>query len=299
MPCSGEDQRARVVGRWRVAAVITAVVTAASLGVAAIGAVPAAAAAAPICVSSVHPLAAARMSANIATTLAQRPHSVVAIDEADPALGVTCVLNPTWHFYSASVIKVTILSALLYKIGGVGHLTTAQRNLAYSMITQSNNSAATALWNEVGMGAMQNYLNRQGMHSTKLSSLWGLTQITAQDELTQLNALSYPSILGPYARAYVLSLMAEVTSSQRWGVSAGVGAGVTVHIKNGWLAHPTSTDWIINSLGVFTGSNINYDMAILTTGAVGGQTESYGIQTVQDTAGIINANLAGLHALFG
>lgn len=299
MPCSGQDQRARVIGRRHVAAVITAAVTAALLGVVAIGAVPAAAAAAPICVSSVHPLAAARMSANIATTLAQRPHSVVAIYEEDPALGVTCVLNPTEHFYSASVIKVTILSALLYKIGGVGHLTTAQRNLAYSMITQSNNSAATALWNEVGMGAMQNYLNRQGMHSTVLSSAWGLTQITAQDELTQLNALSYPGILGPYARAYVLSLMAEVTSSQRWGVSAGVGAGVTVHIKNGWLAHPSSADWIINSLGVFTGSNINYDMAILTTGAVGGQTESYGIQTVQDTAGIINRNLAGLHAIFG
>jgi Beta-lactamase enzyme family len=298
MPCNGESRRARVAARRRVATVITAAVTAASLGVLVVGAVPAAAAD-PICVSSAHPRAAARMSANIATTLAQRPHSVVAIYEEDPALGVTCVLNPTVHFYSASVIKVTILSALLYKIGGVGHLTTAQRNLAYSMITQSNNSAATTLWNEVGMSAMQNYLNRQGMHSTVLSSIWGLTQITALDELSQLNALSYPSILGPYARAYVLSLMAQVTSSQRWGVSAGVGAGVTVHIKNGWLAHPSSTDWIINSLGVFTGSDINYDMAILTTGAVGGQTESYGIQTVQDTAGIINANLAGLHALFG
>jgi hypothetical protein len=299
MPCNGENRQARVAARRRVATVITAAVTAVSLGVVVVGAVPAAAAPAPICVSSVHPLAAARMSANIATTLAQRPHSVVAIYEEDPALGVTCVLNPTEHFYSASVIKVTILSALLYKIGGVGHLTTAQRNLAYSMITQSNNSAATTLWNEVGMSAMQNYLNRQGMHSTVLSSIWGLTQITALDELSQLNALSYPSILGPYARAYVLSLMAQVTSSQRWGVSAGVGAGVTVHIKNGWLAHPAAADWIINSLGVFTGSNINYDMAVLNGPAVGGQTEAYGIQTVQDVAGIINSNLAGLHALFG
>jgi Beta-lactamase enzyme family len=299
MPCNGEHHRLRAAARRRVTTVITAAITVASLGIVVAGAVPAAAASAPICVSSVHPLAAARMSADIATTLAQRPHSVVAIYEEDPALGVTCVLNPTEHFYSASVIKVTILSALLYKIGGVGHLTSAQRNLAYSMITQSSNSAATTLWNEVGMAAMQNYLNRQGMHSTVLSSVWGLTQITALDELTQLNALSYPSILGPYARAYVLSLMAQVISSQRWGVSAGAGAGVTVHIKNGWLAHPAAADWIINSLGVFTGTNVNYDMAILTTGAVGGQTESYGIQTVQDTAGIINKNLAGLYALFG
>jgi hypothetical protein len=149
------------------------------------------------------------------------------------------------------------------------------------------------------MGAMQNFLSRAGMYSTVLSPAWGLTRITPQDELTQLRALSYPSLLGPYARAYVLSLMAQVTSSQRWGVSAGVGPGVTVHIKNGWLPHPAANDWIINSLGVFTGSGINYQMALLTAPTVGGQTETYGIQTVEGVAGIINRNLAGLSAIFG
>jgi hypothetical protein len=285
--------------RRRLSTAVTAAVIAASIGAAVTLTAPAAEAATPICVSAVHPLAAARMSANIATTLAQRPHSYVAIAASDPALGVTCARNLAVHFYSASVIKVTILSALLYKIGGMAHLTTAQRNLAYVMITQSSNSAATTLWNEVGMSAMQNFLNRAGMHSTVLSSAWGLTRITAQDELTQLRVLSYPSLLGPYARAYVLSLMAQVISSQRWGVTAGAGAGVTVHIKNGWLPYPASYDWNINSLGVFTGSNINYQMAVLTAPAAGGQTESYGIQTVQGVAGIINRNLAGLYALFG
>jgi len=292
-------QLSRRAGRRRLVTLFAAIVTTASVGVAVASTVPAAAASAPICVSTVHPRAAARMSADIASTLAQRPHSVVAIAASDPNLGVTCALNTTAHFYSASVIKVTILSALIYKIGGVGHLTTAQRNLAYSMITQSNNSSATALWNEAGMGAMQNFLNRAGMHSTVLSSAWGLTRITAQDELTQLRDLSYPSLLGPYARAYILSLMAQVTSSQRWGVSRAAGPGVTVHIKNGWLGYPASYDWNINSLGVFTGKNINYQMAVLISPAAGGQSESYGIQTVQDAAGIINANLAGLYRLFG
>ena len=295
MACYGE----RVAGRRRVRMVIVTLVTAAAASVMVAVAGPAAAASAPICVSARHPLAAARMSANIATTLAQRPHSVVAIAAVDTNLGVTCALNQTAHFYSASVIKVTILSALLYKIGGVGHLTASQRSLAYAMITQSSNSAATTLWNEVGIGAMQNFLYRAGMRNTVLASAWGLTRITAHDELTQLSVLSYPSLLGPYARAYVLSLMAQVISSQRWGVPAGLGAGVTLHIKNGWLDYPTSYDWNINSLGVFTGSNINYQMAVLTGPAAGGQSESYGIQTVQGVAGIINRNLAGLHALFG
>src|SRR5215469_4580909 len=53
-----------------------------------------------VCVSSTHPAAAARMSASIATTLAQRRQSVVAIDASDPNLGVTCAVNPTWHFRS-------------------------------------------------------------------------------------------------------------------------------------------------------------------------------------------------------
>jgi len=292
------DQLIRSRAR-RAAALVVATVTATAAGLVMAATVPANAATTPICVSSVHPQAAARMSANIASTVAQRPHSYVALAATDSALGVTCALNPNNHFYSASVIKVTILSALLYKIGGVGNLTAAQRNLAYAMITQSSNSAATTLWNEVGMSAMQNFLNRAGMHSTVLSTAWGLTRITAHDELTQLRALSYPSLLGPYARAYVLSLMAQVISSQRWGVSAGVGSGVTVHIKNGWLGYPASYDWNINSLGVFTGSNINYQMAVLSGPRAGSQSESYGIQTVQGVAGIVNRNLAGLYAIFG
>ncbi|HEY2504950.1 MAG TPA: serine hydrolase [Streptosporangiaceae bacterium] len=272
-----------------------------SLGAGA-GAVAASASAAgtPICVSAHHPRAAARMSANIAAALARRPHSVTGLAASDPALGVTCALRSASHFYAASVIKVTILSALLLKIGGVGHLTSAQRNLADAMITQSSNSAATQLWNEVGMTSMQRFLNRAGMSHTVLSSAWGLTRITPQDELTQLHLLSVPGkVLGVHARDYVLTLMAEVVSSQRWGVSAGAGRGVTVHIKNGWLPYPRAADWNINSLGVFTGKNINYQVAVLTAPASGGQGESYGIQTVQLAAGIINRNLAGLDALFG
>jgi hypothetical protein len=270
------------------------------LGAGAVITAPASAATTPICVSARHPRAAANMSANIAKSLAGRPHSVVGLAAWDPALGVSCAVRPKSHFYAASVMKVTILSALLLKIGGVGHLTTKQRSLAYAMITQSSNSAATTLWNEVGMASMQNFLNKAGMTSTVLSTAWGLTRITPYNELTLLHMLSVPGkVLGPYAQAYVLTLMAEVIPSQRWGVSAGAPSNVTVHIKDGWLPYPGTSDWIINSIGVFTGKNINYQMAVLNAPASGGQSESYGIQTVQAVAGIINKNLAGLYALFG
>lgn len=287
------------VGR-RTAAVAASALVIGTLALSAAAPAPALAASVPICVSGPHPLAAARMSTRIATIAAERPHSLIGLAAFDPALGLSCAMNPTTHFHSASVVKVTILSALLLKIGGVGHLTAAQRTLAHAMITQSSNSAATALWNEVGMADMQRFLNRAGMHETVLSTAWGLTQITAHDELTLLQSLSYPSaVLGPYARDYVLTLMAEVIPSQRWGVSAGAPAGVTVHIKNGWLPYPNPADWLVNSIGAVTGAKFDYQMVVLTAPAAGGQSESYGIQTIQAVAATINANIAGLEALFG
>jgi Beta-lactamase enzyme family len=294
---AGIHRLTRQAARWSVAVAMASAVSLAAVGAGVGTAAPASAATAPICASAQHPRAAATMSASIAATLAGRPHSVVGLAALDPAFGVGCSLRATAHFYAASVVKVTILSALLLKTGG--RLTGAQQNLASAMITQSNNSAATTLFDEVGMTSMQYFLNRAGMHQTILSSAWGLTQITPEDELTQLRVLAAPgTLLSNSARAYVLGLMAKVTASQRWGVSFDAPANVTVHIKNGWLPYPFSSDWRINSLGVFIGTNINYQVAILTAPAADGQSESYGIATVQAVAGIINRNLAGLYAIF-
>src|SRR5271165_3036902 len=109
-------------------------------------AVPAAATAAaakatPICTSAKHPYIAAKISAGISAALAGRPGSFVGLDAVDGADGLSCQLHATDHFYAASVVKVTILSALLLKVGGPSHLTAAQRSLAVQMITQSSNSA--------------------------------------------------------------------------------------------------------------------------------------------------------------
>jgi hypothetical protein len=261
-----------------------------------------AAARTPICTSAKHPRLAARISRGISSALARRTGSVVGLAASDAADGLTCALRQSVHFYSASVIKVTILSALLLKKGGLAHLTTAERDLAYVMITQSSNSAATKLWNEVGMSHMQRFLNEARMRQTVLSSAWGLTLITAHDELRLLHLLTTKGkVLSNAARAYVLRLMSKVVVAERWGVSAGAPRNVTVHIKNGWLPYPRANDWRINSIGAFTGKGIAYQIVILTAPpSVGeGQGESYGIQTVQAAAGVINRQLAGKPASTG
>lgn len=242
-----------------------------------------------------HPRLAARISRGIAAAVASRGGSFEGLAASDAADGLSCRLHQWQHFYSASVIKVTILSALLLKEGGPGSLTSAQRNLAYLMITQSSNSAAQALWEEVGISHVQRFLNAAGMSNTILNSAWGLTLITAHDELTLLHLLTTKGpVLSGSSRSYVLRLMAEVIGSERWGVSAGAPSSVTVHIKNGWLPYPGAADWRINSIGAFTGKGVAYQMVILTRPPDDeGQGESYGIETIEAIAAVINRNLAG------
>jgi Beta-lactamase enzyme family len=246
-----------------------------------------------ICTSATHPGLAAKISSGITAALAGRKDSVVGLTADDPAEGLSCAFHRTWHFYAASAIKVTIISALLRKVGGPAGLTANQRHLCYLMITQSDNDAATALWNDVGMTDMQAFLNAAGMRHTILNYAWGLTEITAQDELTLLRVLvTTRNVLSKRSRQYVLKLMAEVIPSERWGVSAGAPSKVTVHLKNGWLPYPGANDWRVNSIGAFTGKNISYQIVVLTGPVAGGQGEGYGITTIQLAAGVINRILA-------
>jgi Beta-lactamase enzyme family len=247
-----------------------------------------------VCTSARHPKLAARIARGITAALADRKDSVVGLAATDAAEDLHCTLRQGLHFYAASVIKVTIISALLLKKGGPAHLTTAQHNLAYAMITQSNDNAATTLWDETGTAAMRRFLDKARMSHTILNAAWGLTQITAQDELTLLKLLSVKgTVLSNSSRGYVLWLMSKVTASQRWGTPAGVPSSLTVHVKNGWLPYPKADDWHINSLGIFTGKDTDYQIVVLTgPPAAGGQGESYGITTVQDAARVINRDLA-------
>ena len=254
---------------------------------ASLGSQPGAAVAAGICQSARHPVIAARMSSRVLAALAGRS-SVVGLAVDDEVNGISCRLHPHWQFDSASVVKVTILSALLRKLQQEHRrLTAAQRRLATAMITLSDNNAASTLWAETGYPSLQHFLDLAGMHETVLGAdgYWGLTLITAHDELTLLKLLtSANSVLTTASRNYVLGLMARVVSYERWGVPAGAPTDVTVHVKNGWL--PLATHgWRINSIGSFSGAGKDYMIVVLTDD---NPTMAYGVNTVQDVAEVIN-----------
>lgn len=235
---------------------------------------------------------AAQLSAGIQAALRGRSGNH-AVTVYDAATGVSCQANDSQHFSSASIVKALILAALLRWHQEAGTpLSSWEKAEATLMITQSDNNAATDLWNEVGMSGLQHFLNLAGMSQTQLGTdgYWGLTQVTAHDEMLLLKLLALPnSVLSPASRAYQLGLMARVIPSQRWGTPAGAPQGVTVHVKNGWL--PESDGWHINSLGAFTGKGKDYLIAVLTDD---NPSEGYGIDTIEDVAEVVHRDLNAL-----
>jgi Beta-lactamase enzyme family len=203
----------------------------------------------------------------------------------------------------ASVVKLDVLETLLAQRDRTGTgLSASDRTLAGQMIEDSDNDAATSLWNEVGgPSSIRSFNSAAGLADTVPSSCvncpgfpwpgWGLTTTVPRDQLTLLRALVEPnSLLTSAERGYALSLMESVTPDQRWGVSGGVPAQATVALKNGWLPlNSADSDWQINSVGWISGSGRDYLMAVLTTG---NPTEQYGIDTIDQLAATVWQDMA-------
>jgi Beta-lactamase enzyme family len=239
-----------------------------------------------------HRALAARVSADIWAGLRGR-NGVHGVSVYDRVTGLSCVYNGSKHFDSASIVKTIILGALLrWHQQTKTPLSSWEKNEATLMIEQSDNDAATALWDEVGMDNLQHFLNLADMGETQLGQdgYWGLTQVTAHDEMLLLKLLTAPnSVLDASSRAYELSLMAHVVNWEAWGVTAGTPSDVTWHVKNGWL--PDANGWHINSMGAFTGHGKDYMMAVLSVNANSSDDEDYGIDTIEDVARLVQRDL--------
>ena len=243
-----------------------------------------------VCRSSSHPALAARLARDIRAAGRGRVSIVsVRVDDAGRRLG--CWFHGARHFDSASVVKVTILGALLRKaLDRHRYLTSTEAAEAYAMITVSDNNAASALWAELGHRYLQHFLNLAKMKETVLGpgGYWGLTQITAHDEVLLLRLLLRKNrVLDTASRRYALSLMAQVIPSERWGVPAGAPTRLTVHVKNGWLPRATH-GWRIHSIGCFTGRGGGYSIVVLTEN---NPTMAYGVRTIEAIARVINRDL--------
>ena len=159
------------------------------------------------------------------------------------------------------------------------------------MIEESDNDDAQDLWDsEGGASAVGAFDTAAGLTQTDpdAAGYWGLSTTTAADQVQLLRTVAYPNaILTPASQAYELNLMEHVDPGQTWGVSAGVVAGSTVALKNGWLPLD-SGGWQVNSIGYVDGDGRDYVIAVLTTD----DTEADGINFIQGLSGLIWQELA-------
>jgi Beta-lactamase enzyme family len=231
-------------------------------------------------------------TASVAGYLASATGNVTAA-VYDAVNGTTSVYRRGVSQTTASIMKVDILATLLDQAQSAAQpLTPADQALSVDMIEQSNNADAQVLWDaEGGAVAVGKFDDEAGLTQTDpdAAGYWGLSTTTAVDQVQLVRTIAYPnSILTQDSRAYALNLMSNVEAGQAWGVSAGVPAGVTVALKNGWLPL-ASGGWQVNSVGYVDGDGRDYIMAVLTDGNA---SESDGIATIGAISGLIWDELA-------
>ncbi|WP_217545662.1 serine hydrolase [Streptomyces sp. GbtcB6] len=255
------------------------------------GAAPASAATPTVSCTSAKAALATKLKNDITTAIANRK-GTIAVGLYDRSTKTTCTLRSTTHYDSASTVKVTVLATLLWDAKKHNrYLTATEQSLAKAMITQSDNDATSKLWKQLGLTKIKGFLSAAGMTQTTpgANGYWGLTQIDVHDEQRLLALVTAKNtVLSDSSRAYILKLMGQVISSQRWGTPYGAPSGVSVHVKNGWLQRATH-GWRVHSLGTFTGGGHDYQMTVLTQD---NSTMSYGINTIQAVAKVVHKDLA-------
>ncbi|WP_329246309.1 hypothetical protein OG223_11920 [Streptomyces sp. NBC_01478] len=189
-------------------------------------------------------------------------------------------------FDTASIVKVDILATLLLQAQDAGRrLTATEKSYATTMIENSDNNSATALWNIIGTADGLDTANKTfGLTGTTGGDgpLWGLTQTTAADQLTLLQQVfGDDSKLSSASKSYIQGLMGQIEADQQWGVSAAAD-GSQWRLKNGWLARSTTGLWDVNSIGRVTGTDGDkYLIAVLSKGST---TQTKGITLIEAAA---------------
>jgi hypothetical protein len=203
--------------------------------------------------------------------------------------GATSLWRPGAVEYTASIVKVDILATLLHQSQEQrSPLSDEEQDLATTMIEQSDDDAASDLWDDIGQQgglATFNSLIPLPQTSPGTDGHWGGTETTAADQVRLLRAIVQPSpILDAASQRYELGLMGNIESSQAWGITAGVPDGVTVYLKNGWLPLEDDGDWQVNSIGWVDGDGRDYILAVLTKNNA---TEGYGIDTIDGLSQLV------------
>jgi hypothetical protein len=202
-------------------------------------------------VSAVTP--AAFTAAVQAVVSAAPGHGAVAV--TDLSTGAAASFSDNGHLFdTGSIVKLDILSTLLYQKQQAGTtLTASEESYATTMIENSNNDSANSLFfDEGGVAAITAANKVFGLTGTTVEYHWGTTTTDPTEQMKLLKQIfTSDSVLSATSRAYIQGLMSKVESDQQWGVSAAASPGTSYMLKNGWLPNSAGL-WTINSVGEVT-----------------------------------------------
>jgi hypothetical protein len=210
------------------------------------------------------------------TRAAQLTAALKKLDRISPEFSVAVLDRRTGERYeyrgtvkydTASIVKAQILACMLLHDQDAGHdPTSSEMALAKPMIRESDNNAATSLFQHVGARTGVTKCNKRlGLTQTVVNSSWGLTRTTADDQIRLLSKLVDAGPLDTGSRRTAFTLMNSVDPAQRWGVPSIARSGETTTVKNGWDTRSADGGrWAINTIGRVTSDDTNVSVAVLS-----------------------------------
>ncbi len=180
-------------------------------------------------------------------------------------------------FPSASVVKSMLLAAELRRLDEVGlPLDAATEATLESMITISDNDAATAIYARVGDEGLYDVAERVGMEDFQVSISWGYAQISAADMALMFSRLE--RALPPRYEKLGKDLLGSIVPEQSWGIPAVANAW-NVRFKGGWRS--TEAGQLVSQAAELRDGGRELAIAVLTDGQ---PSMEYGIETVEGVA---------------
>ncbi|AGZ44796.1 serine hydrolase [Actinoplanes friuliensis] len=187
---------------------------------------------------------------------------------------------------TASIVKVQVLACMLLQAQDDDRdLSSSQLALAKRMIRLSDNNATTSLFVQLGkVSAVSKCNKRLGLKQTVVSSSWGLTRTTVDDQVRLLSELvDTKGPLDKDSRKLAFTLMNTVDDTQDWGVPSVAKSGETTTVKNGWDTRSADGGlWAVNTVGRITADDdVDISVAVLSHN---NQSMDGGITLVQKVA---------------
>jgi Beta-lactamase enzyme family len=167
------------------------------------------------------------------------------------------------RYSSASLVKAMLLVAYLQR-GDVRHrrLRGGERRLLGPMVRVSDNDAASAIYERVGMRGLIRLAHRAGMRRFVAYPVWGGCQVTARDQARFFSRIR--SLLPRRHRAYGLGLLRRIVPSERWGIPRGAPPGWRLFFKGGWF--PDDDGWRVHQAALLRHGKRRIAIAVLTRG---------------------------------